>query len=63
MTLEEKREILKLIAENISVEVETEREYDYENTYNQIVVTITVHDPASDEIIDQKKSRCSYSVD
>lgn len=63
MTIDEKREILNLIAENISVEANIESECDYGDCYKIVTVTLTISDPETNEIIDQKNSSFSFSLD
>ncbi|RTK97749.1 MAG: hypothetical protein EKK64_00610 [Neisseriaceae bacterium] len=50
-SLEQQREILKLISENSSLEVETEDSSDYGNRYKSVTVKLTIHDPETAESI------------
>lgn len=63
MTIDEKREILKLIAENISVETNIESECDYGDSYKRVTVTLTIFDPETNQIIDKSNSSFSFSLD
>ena len=50
-SLEQQREILKLISENSSVEIDTEDNSDYGNRYKLVTLKLTIHDPETAEPI------------
>lgn len=50
-SLDQQKEILKLISENLSVEIETEDDSDYGNRYKLVTLKLTIHDPETSELI------------